>query len=51
MRTAKTFMGNPCKHGHVGLRYERTGSCVHCARLWAAKQKELKKSAPTLAPA
>ena len=37
--TAKTFMGNPCKRGHDGLRYESTGGCVHCALLAALAQK------------
>lgn len=43
MKSAPTFMGNPCKHGHDGLRYESTGSCVHCALLYAAKQKQDRK--------
>lgn len=50
MRTATKFMGTPCKHGHDGLRYERTGSCVHCALLAAAKQKQARKLAAIHTP-
>jgi len=24
------FSGNPCKRGHDGIRYTRSGACVHC---------------------
>lgn len=44
MRTAIKYMGNSCKYGHDGLRYERTGSCVHCALLYALKQKVTRKA-------
>jgi len=43
MSNATKFMGNPCKYGHDGLRYESTGACVHCGLLSAAKQKQAKK--------
>lgn len=26
----KTFIGNPCKHGHDGTRYVKTRLCVEC---------------------
>lgn len=45
------FMGSPCKYGHDGLRYRSTGSCVHCALVAGAKQRKIKKQAPTLVPA
>lgn len=44
-RLAEKFMGTPCKYQHDGLRYKRTGSCVHCALLAAAKQKQARKLA------
>lgn len=25
------FLGSPCKRGHDGLRYSKTGHCVSCA--------------------
>lgn len=33
---ARTFLGNPCQHGHDGLRYLSNGACVHCTK---AKRK------------
>jgi len=42
---AEKFMGTPCKYNHDGLRYKATGSCVHCALLAAAKQKQARKLA------
>src|SRR5574337_1027423 len=27
------YDGNPCKHGHSGLRYTSTGGCVECVYL------------------
>ena len=26
----KMHIGNPCKHGHDGVRYTSTGKCVTC---------------------
>ncbi len=44
LKRAKMFMGNPCKRQHDGLRYESTGSCVHCALLYAREQKQRRKN-------
>lgn len=32
-----TYLGNPCKNGHDGLRYVKGGGCVHCAKIQSAK--------------
>ncbi len=25
------FLGSPCKRGHIGIRYSKTGHCTECA--------------------
>lgn len=40
-----TYQGNPCKHGHSGLRYTQNRTCVECAKgymtAWRKKNPEL----------
>ena len=31
--TVNTYLGNPCTHGHGGLRYKKNRTCVECSRL------------------
>lgn len=40
---ALKFYGVQCKRGHDGLRYARTGACVHCQELTNKEQYRLKK--------
>lgn len=30
--TTQTYVGSPCKYGHVGLRYKSSGGCIECLR-------------------
>lgn len=47
MQPAKMFLGKPCRHGHIGVRYEVGGKCVECNRIRdkTRKQNEQKKKA------
>lgn len=38
LRKAATFQGNPCKRGHVGIRYVRSRDCVDCYNLRARER-------------
>ena len=46
------YIGGPCKHGHVGLRYTRNHGCIKCHRITSAthiknnpeKRRELRKA-------
>lgn len=33
------YQGNPCKHGHNGIRYSSTGGCVDCTVYYRALKK------------
>jgi hypothetical protein len=39
IKRADKYQGNPCKRGHDGMRYKKTGICVQCAKDAAKKQK------------
>ena len=43
-RTA-VIRGEPCKHGHPGLRYASTRGCVECMRIQSAKQVAARSAA------
>ena len=36
--TATTYQGQPCEHGHAGMRYTSSRACVECVRGRAAAQ-------------
>jgi hypothetical protein len=35
----KIYQGNPCVHGHAGIRFTRSGACVDCEREYAKSEK------------
>lgn len=37
---AKFYMGQPCAHGHAGMRYVSNKMCVECAKARALGQAE-----------
>lgn len=40
MKPLRTYMGRPCRHGHGGERYVRTGGCVECKRASVERYQE-----------
>ncbi len=41
---AKTYLGDPCPHGHVGVRYVSTNGCVICRRKLVTRWNEANKA-------
>lgn len=31
-KPAEKFHGNPCRNGHVGVRYRTSGGCMECSQ-------------------
>lgn len=37
------YIGKPCRHGHLGLRYRANRCCVECTRERAAAARQVVK--------
>lgn len=45
VKRAEKYQGKPCKRGHDGMRYTRTGICVQCALEASVRQKNARHAA------